>query len=607
MKRKRNEDLNRIAEALSDDTPIDWERIAADHHELEHEIAGLRLIERIAEVHRNSPPARLRAADLRGAQPPALFVWGPLRVLEKIGEGSYGSVWRAYDPELQRDVALKLFHEDLPAGSLDTRRLLDEARRMARVRHPNVVFIHGATQHGGKTGFWADLVVGESLEERLESAGTLGAGEAALIGIELCRALAAVHEAGLVHGDVKARNVMRDSRGRILLTDFGAARELEDGGAGARRVFGSPLNMAPEVLRGAPVVASTDLYALGVLLYRLVSGAYPVPAQDLDELEEKHRRGDRVPLRDVRPDLPAGFVDLIDRSVARDPEERFRSAGEMEAALRSFVSAAEGGPSPPARRRKGLRWVPVGIAVVAVAAALLAIGQQRSRTTAGSPTVAMPQRFETPAAPAPLATEGRPAESEIATLPALAGEATLYRSRGGSKEALAPGSLVRGGDALFLEMRISRAAHVYILNEDATGNLAVVFPLAGLDLQNPLDADNWHRLPGARDGVSQDWEMSGGPGPEGFLVIASLDPIDDLDARVRSLMAEAASSPEPPPATDEHAGATTRGIHGIVPVDPAAQGEPNSRLAALMRSLLDQAGGPGGLWLRHFVLFNTGD
>ncbi len=119
-------------------------------------------------------------------------------------------------------------------------------------------------------------------------------------------------------------------------------------------------------------------------------------------------------------------------------------------------------------------------------------------------------------APAPL-----PAPSPAV----LSVEATLCRSHGGAREILAPGALVRPGDALFLELRLTQPAYVYVLNEDAAGRVVALFPLAGLDLRNPLGPDRWHRLPGSQKGSVQDWQMGGGPGREGFLVIASRTPV----------------------------------------------------------------------------------
>ena len=159
--------------------------------------------------------------------------WAHLTILEKIGEGEFGDVYRAHDSKLQIDVALKLSAND--AGqSLDASKVLDEARLLARVRHPNVVRIYGADHKQGRVGLWMDLVQGRTLEELTKTQG-FGASEAINIGIELCRALAAVHSVGVLHGDIKAHNVIRRDGGQIVLVDFGAGRPLATEPAQGRR------------------------------------------------------------------------------------------------------------------------------------------------------------------------------------------------------------------------------------------------------------------------------------------------------------------------------------------------------------------------------------
>ena len=172
--------------------------------------------------------------------------WGPFERLHRVGRGSFGEVYRAFDTTLQRNVALKLLlpsglNPDAEAGSL-----LREARAIARVRHPNVVPIYGVDRHEGRVGFWSDFVQGKTLADLLTEQGPLGPRETALVGIDVCKAAGAVHAAGLLHRDIKARNVMREEGGRILLMDFGLTHE-----AGADdSPSGTPAYMAPELAVG---------------------------------------------------------------------------------------------------------------------------------------------------------------------------------------------------------------------------------------------------------------------------------------------------------------------------------------------------------------------
>jgi eukaryotic-like serine/threonine-protein kinase len=266
---------------------------------------------------------------------PVLFAWGQLDVLGKLGEGGFGEVYRAYDPMLDREVALKL-RKAGPSRERDGGRAwLREAQRLARVRHPHVVSVQGAGEHDGRVGFWADLIDGQTLADIVRVQGPQSAEEAGSVGRVLCSALAAVHGAGFVHGDVKPSNVMRERGGRIVLMDLGAASLLCRGAEDQRtiRLQGTPVTMAPELLEGAAPTAASDIYSVGVLLYFLVTGVYPARAPSYREVLARHRDGELVPLRDERSDLPAPFLAVVERALAREPAARYASAGAMERAL----------------------------------------------------------------------------------------------------------------------------------------------------------------------------------------------------------------------------------------------------------------------------------
>ena len=161
--------------------------------------------------------------------------WGHLRLTEVIGEGSYGVVYRARDPILDRDVALKL----RTSGSAKDAEYIEEARRLARVRHPNVLAVHGANRHDGRVGMWADLLTGKTLEDTLalnqETGGHMPYSQLLALARDLAAALGAVHETELVHGDVKPANVMIERHGRAVLMDFGAGIDpVRDGQAPLR-------------------------------------------------------------------------------------------------------------------------------------------------------------------------------------------------------------------------------------------------------------------------------------------------------------------------------------------------------------------------------------
>ena len=163
--------------------------------------------------------------------------------------------------------------------------------------------------------------------------------------MEVCRALAAVHRANIIHRDVKAQNVMRaHDGGGIILMDFGAG-EFQ-GNALATRPQGTPLYMAPELFESSAASVRTDIYAAGVLLFHLVTNAFPVNGGSMQELREAHARGERRRLRDERPDLPDSFISIVERAIDPDPMRRYATAGDMEAKLSGEPSNARPVPAP---------------------------------------------------------------------------------------------------------------------------------------------------------------------------------------------------------------------------------------------------------------------
>ena len=280
-------------------------------------------------------------------------------------------MFHAHDIWLDHPVALKLIRSDL--GSRETfSRILSEARRLARVRHPNVVSVHGADVHDGRMGFWMDLVEGDTLAALVVD-GRLSPAEASHIGREVCLALAAVHQAGIVHRDVKAQNVMRATDGgRIILMDFGAG-ELIGRPANDARPQGTPLYLAPELLRGAPASIASDIYAVGVLLFHLVSRQFPITASTLSELGRAHADGRQRHLRDVRPDLPDAFVAAVQRALHPDPDRRFQSAGELYEALGGHAKEHN---APTTLRDRVVRVATVA-ATIAVTVELIGLFESR--------------------------------------------------------------------------------------------------------------------------------------------------------------------------------------------------------------------------------------
>jgi TolB-like protein/Tfp pilus assembly protein PilF len=332
-----------VADSVANGSEVDWASVstaqAGDDLEL---LEQLKLIDAVARLH------RVGAAPQEGPVPvlePGAR-WAQLVVVRRVSGGTFGDVYLARDTALDRDVALKLLRQRARAEGVASQ-FLAEGRLLARVAHPNVITVYGAESVEGRVGLWMEFIRGLTLEDVLKQHGAFSAREATFIGLDLCRALAAVHATGLVHRDVKAANVMREQGGRIVLMDFGAGGDLETKGDG-EQMAGTPLYLAPEIFAGRPATVRSDLYSLGVLLYRLATGAYPVSGATLAELAAAHRDGRFVRLRDARPNLPDGFVHVVERALSPSPENRFDSAGAMEQALAGWLGGIAAADPPAA-------------------------------------------------------------------------------------------------------------------------------------------------------------------------------------------------------------------------------------------------------------------
>jgi serine/threonine-protein kinase len=277
-------------------------------------------------------------------------------------------VYRARDTRLDREVALKLLPADSTSGETGASAIIEEGRLLAQVRHPNVVTIHGAEQIGGQIGLSMELVNGWTLEQVLEQGKRFEAPEVVEIGIQLCGAIAAVHKAGLLHRDIKTQNVMRADDGRLVLMDFGTGREVGDGSTGG--LAGTPLYLAPELLSGYEPTIRSDIYSLGVLLYHLLTGSYPVRADRLSDLRRAHERGERTDLRTARPAVRSKLARIIDRAIDPAPERRYQTVD----ALREDLQAQQ----PPSTNVRALSVLAAAAAILLIASVGWEMGGRRA-------------------------------------------------------------------------------------------------------------------------------------------------------------------------------------------------------------------------------------
>ena len=373
--------LDRLAAAIADGLSPDWK--AVEHTASTAERSSLRQLQLIAQIARLyhsqdetavSPVARALPGAVAGTPPgqgkrPSAGQWGGLVLIEEVGRGSFGTVYRAHDPQLDRPVAVKLLR---PTASDDeiVSRLLREGQALALVTHENVVKVLGAGRHDGRAGLWMEFIRGMTLEQMLASNGPFSPGEATNAVIEVCAALEAVHHAGLVHRDVKAQNVMREEGGRLVLMDFGTGQKRTERRATRGQVVGTPLYLAPEVLLGGEATVASDVYSLGVLLYHLITNDFPVKASSLSDLVLAHREGLMIPLEDVRPNVPPALVGIVKRALQPNRSKRYSSARSLATALSRNRWGGWVRILPPSRPASGVRRAArgqdFGIASVAV-------------------------------------------------------------------------------------------------------------------------------------------------------------------------------------------------------------------------------------------------
>jgi serine/threonine protein kinase len=274
---------------------------------------------------------------------------GRFWVLEPLGSGTFATVYRAVDPELQRDVALKVPHEGLLTEPRVVDRFLDEARALAQLRHPRIVPIYEVGSDGACYFFVMALIEGQGLDAVIRR-GPPPHRRAARIACDLADALAYAHEHGIVHRDVKPANILIDHQGRANLMDFGLARRQGSVGPGSPdrtgSIVGTPAYLAPEQAHGVAndVLPAADQYSLGVVLYELLCGRPPFIGPPPLVLSHAIQRKPPRP-RSMNPEVPPTLEALCLKAMAKRPEERFTSCRALADELRRWLIGT------PARRR----------------------------------------------------------------------------------------------------------------------------------------------------------------------------------------------------------------------------------------------------------------
>jgi hypothetical protein len=381
---------------------------------------------------------------------------GPYRIIEQIGVGGMATVYKAFQPAMDRYVAVKVIAAHFAQDPTFTQRFRREARAIAQLEHAHILPVYDYGEAGGLPYLVMRYLEAGTLEERLVQ-GLPSLLEVNRIIGQVGSALDYAHRVGIVHRDVKPSNVLVDAEGNTYLTDFGLAKmvgmtsHLTGPGVG----IGTPTYMSPEQGQGAKVDARTDVYSLGVMLYRIVTGRVPYDAETPLAIVLKHVH-EPLPLpRSIRPDLPEGIERVILRAMAKEPEDRFQTVKEMVYALDAAVRAAEAAartepkaktapmavgaraaPQVGVRRPRWLRWVWWAAGGVGALAALLLLGlafgwwgyqvgvQEGQlvviRPAPGTPVVTPVAGTDVPVAPLPTATlTPRPA---VALIPGSSAE-----------------------------------------------------------------------------------------------------------------------------------------------------------------------------------------
>jgi serine/threonine-protein kinase len=336
--------------------------------------------------------ARLLPAD--GADPLLGQTVGSYRIAALIGAGGMGRVYLGVHPTIGSRVAIKVLSLECASRPELVERFFAEAQLVNRIRHEGIVnVIDLALLPDGRPYIVMELLAGEPLSALIERSGRLEAAHAVALACAMLDALAAAHERGVVHRDLKPDNVFVTRQGRVVVLDFGIAKLLPQSTVGAERispatrtgaVLGTPGYMAPELIQGRPTVPATDLYAVGVILYQALSGRLPFGGESLFELMHKHVSATPPPLREMRPDIAPALEAVIARAMAKDPAMRFAGAHQMAEALRAALSGNTSDlptapwPTPSPRRRAVLAGAGIVglLAAAGVLVALLAPGDE---------------------------------------------------------------------------------------------------------------------------------------------------------------------------------------------------------------------------------------
>jgi serine/threonine-protein kinase len=414
---------------------------------------------------------------------------GRYQIIEQLGSGAMGAVYKATDPMMGRIVAVKtiLPHAIEGPQSAEFRdRFMREARAAGRLTHPGIVTVYDVSEHEGMPFLVMEFVEGRTLEAVLNSGEPIEFERVCDLGTQLAEALYYAHQIGVVHRDIKPSNILIDAGGRLKVTDFGIARLTDSQATSTGQFLGTPSFMAPEQFAGGPIDGRADLFATGVVMYRMTTRDAPFAGDSLVAVQYKVIHTDPVPPRRLNPAIPRGLEAVILKCMAKDPAERYQSGRELAQDLAGVRDGAippvlernvsddfgnaptlmTGKPTqiPTVTPRTGKRFpTAMVIGIVAVLVVLSAVGILRTRTNRSpsrteSPAVPvmpapqpLPPAVKPPVAPPVIVKKAETPKTDAITLELTSRDRTtvVFRSEGQSAETL----LMKAGDSATLHAK----------------------------------------------------------------------------------------------------------------------------------------------------------
>ena len=287
---------------------------------------------------------------------------GKFELHELIGEGAMGAVWKAYDSVIRRYVALKIMSSAVGRTQDARARFLREARAAGALQHPNIVTIYDLGEADGQLYIALELVDGRDLSSLIARHEPLALERKLDIAIEVLQGLSYAHGRGVIHRDIKPSNVRIASDGSVKIMDFGIARLQSSDITGSGAIVGTPTYMAPEQITNGPITQTTDLFAVGCLLYELLSYRKPFDGETVHGVLYQVLTTDPKPLRTMAPSIPAALERVVAKAMNKVPEDRYETARQLQAALTSIRAALSGASEPTTRM--ALHWTPIPAAAL---------------------------------------------------------------------------------------------------------------------------------------------------------------------------------------------------------------------------------------------------